>query len=144
MRKTEDPFTKLIQVFGDLSKRNSLQKGAAIGKIISPPPEIQVSYNGMILDKTRLWIDEYWLQGHARTARGHIISATQERSGGSGDSAFASHNHDIDNDYTDSIIYTDTWKAGDLVELTPLYSTEDKTAGQQFIISKKLVRLDGN
>lgn len=144
MRKTEDPFTRLAGVFSKIAKTNGLQNGAAIGKIITPPPEIQVEYNGMILGKTRLWIDEYWLQGHTRTARGHIVSATQNRAGGSGDPSFASHNHDIDNDYTDTIIYTDTWKPGDLVELTPIYSTRDQKAGQQFIISKKLVRLDGN
>ena len=96
----------------------------------------------MILDKHHLFIDEYMLQGHTRHAKGHIVSATQNRAGGGGLAEFASHNHDIDNDYTDSIIYTDTWKVGDLVELTPIYSTDDKTAGQQFILSKKLVRLD--
>lgn len=143
MKKTDDPFQGILNVMGATAKKNALQKGVGIGKILSPPPEIQVAYNGMVLDKRHLWVDEYWLQGHARTAKGHLVSATQNRSGGSGDASFASHNHDIDNDYTDTIIYTDTWKAGDLVELTPVLATFDQQGGQQFIISKKLVRLDG-
>lgn len=142
MKKTNDPYMEFLKTMQNVSRRSSLQTGSVIGKIVSPPPEIQVSYNGMILDKHHLFIDEYMLQGHTRHAKGHIVSATQNRAGGGGLAEFASHNHDIDNDYTDSIIYTDTWKVGDLVELTPIYSTDDKTAGQQFILSKKLVRLD--
>jgi hypothetical protein len=69
------------------------------------PPDIKVRYNGIILTKEELWISHYLLAGYGRTAKGHLVSATQNRAGGSGDAAYQSHNHDIDNDYTDSVIY---------------------------------------
>lgn len=71
------------------------------------------------------------------------ISATQNRGGGSGDSAYESHNHDINNDYTASIIYTDTWQIGDKVLMIPIMGDDNKTVKQFWILSKGK-RLDGN
>lgn len=111
-----------------------------IGTIITPPPKIQVSYKDILLESPELYISEYLLTDYARTAKGHIVSATQNRAGGSGDPAFASHNHDIDNDYTDTVITTDTLVAGDKVVIMPCQS-EDGTS-QQYIILDKIVRPD--
>ena len=143
MKRAEDPYKGLLKLMGNIGKSSGLQATPVIGEIITPPPALTVSYNGMVLDSKYLWIDEYWLQGHTRNARGHIISATQNRSGGSGDPAFASHNHDIDNDYTDSIIYTDTWQNGDKVFMVPIVG-QDRKSVEQFVILCKLKRLDGN
>lgn len=143
MKRAEDPYKGLLKLMGNIGKSSGLQATPVIGEIITPPPALTVSYNGMALDSKYLWIDEYWLQGHTRNARGHIISATQNRSGGSGDPAFASHNHDIDNDYTDSIIYTDTWQNGDKVLMIPIVGQDQKSV-EQFVILCKLKRLDGN
>ena len=63
-----------------------------------------------------------------------------DQSGGSGDAAFESHRHPIDNDEE----LTDTWKVGDHVQLDPIYSEDDKRSGQQFIVHCKLRRFDGN
>ena len=82
------------------------------------------------------------LVGYERTAKGHIVSATQNRGGGGGYAAFESHNHDIDNDYTDNIVYTDTLKAGDYVSIMPMMSEDGSS--QQYIILDKIVRLDGS
>ena len=60
-----------------------------------------------------------------------------------GDAAYESHNHDIDNDYTASIIYTDTWQIGDKVLMIPIMGDDNKTVKQFWILSKGK-RLDGN
>lgn len=142
MKNADDPYKGLLKIFQSAASV-SLQATATIGEIIEPPPNIKISYNGMTLNAQYLWIDDYWLQGHTRHAKGHIVSATQPRAGGSGDSAYASHNHDIDNDYTDSIIYTDTWHTGDKVLMIPIVGHDGKTA-EQFVVLAKLKRLDGN
>lgn len=106
--------------------------GTSVGKVIAPPPDLKIAWNNIVLNKERIYIDEYLLIGHKREAKGHIKSGTQPESCGCSD---AKHSHDIDNDYTDTIIYTDTLKAGDLVEVTPL------KGDQLFIVKCKLIYL---
>lgn len=143
MKKTENPYKGLIKLSQDLARSSAIQRGASFAEIVEPPPNIKVKWQGNILDSKYLYVDEYWLQGHARAARGHIVSATQNRAGGGGDASFASHNHDIDNDYTDTIIYTDTWKVGDKVMMIPIYGQDGITI-EQFFVFGKARRLDGN
>ena len=102
MKNADDPYKGLLKIFQSAASV-SLQATAVIGEIIEPPPNIKISYNGMTLNAQYLWIDEYWLQGHTRHAKGHIVSCTQPRAGGGGDAAYASHNHDIDNDYVNRV-----------------------------------------
>lgn len=142
MKKTDDPFKAFAGILTNTARKNGLQQGAVIGEIVQAPPDIVVLYNGMQIDKRFLWIDEYMLQNHTRAIKGHLVSATQNRAGGSGDAAFQSHNHDIDNDYTASIIYTDTWHVGDKVAMLPVYGNDLKTAAE-YIIFARIVRLDG-
>ena len=143
MKKTEDPYKAILTLFRNVGGNAGLQSTAQIGTIVSPPPEIKVQWNGMLLDKKWFYIDDYWLQGHTRQIRGHIVSATQNKSGGSGDAQYESHNHDIDNDYTASIIYTDTWQEGDKILMIPIVGNDNKTVKQFWILSKGK-RLDGN
>lgn len=110
-------------------------QSACIGIVVVPPPEIQVRANNIILTKEDIYIAEYLLIGYERTAKGHIKSATQNRAGGNGDAMYESHNHDIDNNYTDNIIYTDTLKKGDMVSLIPI------EGDQLYILENKVVRL---
>lgn len=112
-----------------------MQPTIGIGYVVSPPPNIQIRYNGYILTSKYLWIDEYWLPGHTR----HMVGATSYRGGGSGDPAYESHNHPIDNDEQ----LTDTWAAGDRVALLPI-TAEDNRTTTQYIVLCKLKRLDGN
>ncbi|GMB01079.1 DUF2577 domain-containing protein [Pelosinus sp. IPA-1] len=134
----ENPYNTILGIVKDTSINHN-SPSIKIGKIITPPPEIQVSYNGIILDKKDVWISKYLLIGYERTAKGHIESATQNRAGGGGDAEYASHNHAIDNDYTDNIIYTDTLKAGDYVSIMPMVSEDNSS--QQYIILDQIVHL---
>lgn len=138
--KNKNPYGAILDIVAGVSKNNN-SPAIQIGKIISPPPNIQVSYNGIPLEKEEIWISQYLLVGYERQAKGHVVSATQNAAGGSGMAEYESHNHSIDNDYTDSIIYTDTLVAGDYVSIMPMLS-EDGTS-QQYIILDKIVRLDG-
>lgn len=103
----------------------------SIGKVIAPPPNLRVAWNNIILEKEQLYISERILVGHKRTIRGHIKSAVLLADCGCGNK----HLHGQDNDYTATMIYTDTLKVGDLVSVVPLKKA------QQFIITDKLVYL---
>lgn len=134
----ENPYSKLLSVMDGVSQNNQSPQ-MAIGKVLQSPPEIKVQYKDFILDKNDCWISEYLLIGYRRTAKGTIVSETQPRGGGGGYAAYASHTHEINNPYTDDIIYTDTIVAGDYVAIYPLQQTEGTT--QQYIILDKIVHL---
>ena len=135
MKKTDNPYKGLLNLSRKLAEKAALQPTAGIGVIVSPPPEIQIRYNGYILDKKHLWIDDYWIPGHQR----HMVGSTDYTSGGSGDAEYASHAHPIDNDEK----LTDTWNVGDRVLLLPVTGDDNKTT-KQYIVGMKLRRLDGN
>lgn len=113
-------------------------RSAFIGIVVQPPPNFIIKANNIELTKENAYISKRLLVGYERTARGHLVSATQNRSGGSGDASFESHNHDIDNDYTESFIYTDTLKVGDWVSILPCEGAE----GQLYIINEEVVKLE--
>ena len=100
----------------------------SVGKIIAPPPDIEIAWNDIIIKKERIYIDEYLLIGHMRTAKGVITSRTQEE-------GHHTHKHDIDDPYTETWILTDTLQVGDLVEVTPM------KGDQLFIVKCKLIYL---
>ena len=139
----ENPFKALVDLHKRMAQTAGYQAEIGIGRIVSPPPELIVSYNGMNIDKRFLWVDEYWIQGHTRTHKGHIVSATQPRGGGGGYAEFASHTHDINDDYTDTETITDTWKKDDYVLMLPILGNDKKSASE-YVVLGKLVRLDGN
>ena len=120
----EQSIAKIVDVQHQIAEAHTPQ-GTTVGKIIAPPPDIQIAWNDIILKKERIYIDEYLLAGHHRMAKGQITSATQ-------DAGHHTHSHDISNDYTESWILTDTLKAGDLVEVTPM------KGDQLFIVKCKL------
>lgn len=105
---------------------------SSVGEISSPPPNIKVKWNNIELTKEQIYISEYLLAGYKRTGKGHIKSGTQSESCGCSDKK---HSHEIDNDYTDTIIYTDTLKVGDIVSVVPIKN------GQRFLITDKLIDL---
>ena len=128
----ENPIQGIIDTIRKIAKNNN-SPVMQIGKILASPPEIQVAYNGITLDKDEIYISEYLLMGYRRTAKGHIVSGTQTACSTCG------HAHVIDNDYTDDIIYTDTLVAGDLVSIMPILA-EDGTK-QKYIILDRIVEL---
>lgn len=134
----ETPESQLFGILNGVAKNNQPET-IQIGKILAPPPNIKVQYKDFILEKEDVWISEYLLIGYERTAKGVIVSETQPRSGGGGYSLFASHTHEINNPYTDNIIYTDTLKPGEYVSIMPIQQVEGTT--QQYIILDKIVHL---
>lgn len=135
----KNSYEELLRIVSDVSVAAN-SPVMQIGTVLHSPPDIKVSYKNIILESPELYISEYLLTEYARTTRGHLVSATQYRAGGGGDAAYASHNHDIDNDYTETIITTDTLVPGDKVAIMPVPS-EDGT-NQAYIILDKLVRPD--
>lgn len=134
----ETPESQLLGILNGVAKNNQPET-IQIGKVLAPPPNIKVQYKDFILEKEDVWISEYLLIGYERTAKGVIVSETQPRSGGGGYSLFASHTHEINNPYTDNIIYTDTLKPGEYVSIMPIQQVEGTT--QQYIILDRIVHL---
>ena len=134
----KDPANQLLDTFTGICKRQTPQ-GKAVGRVVAPPPNIKVAYKDFILEKEDVFIAEYLLIGYERTAKGVIKSETQPRSGGGGLALFESHTHEINNPYTDNIIYTDTLKPGDLVSVDPIEQIEGFS--QQYVIENKIVHL---
>jgi hypothetical protein len=134
----ETPESQLLGILNGVAKNNQPET-IQIGKVLAPPPNIKVQYKDFLLEKEDVWISEYLLIGYERTAKGVIKSETQPRSGGGGYALFASHTHEINNPYTDNIIYTDTLKPGEYVSIMPIQQVEGTT--QQYIILDKIVHL---
>lgn len=134
----ETPESQLLGILNGVAKNNQPET-IQVGKVLAPPPNIKVQYKDFILEKEDVWISEYLLIGYERTAKGTIVSETQPRSGGGGYALFASHTHEINNPYTDNIIYTDTLKPGEYVSIMPIQQVEGTT--QQYIILDKIVHL---
>lgn len=132
------PESQLLGILNGVAKNNQPET-IQIGKVLAPPPNIKVQYKDFILEKEDVWISEYLLIGYERTAKGVIKSETQPRGGGGGYALFASHTHEINNPYTDNIIYTDTLKPGEYVSIMPIQQVEGTT--QQYIILDKIVHL---
>ena len=134
----ETPESQLLGILNGVAKNNQPET-IQIGKVLAPPPNIKIQYKDFILEKEDVWFSEYLLIGYERTAKGTIVSETQPRSGGGGYALFASHTHEINNPYTDNIIYTDTLKPGEYVSIMPIQQVEGTT--QQYIILDKIVHL---
>lgn len=132
-----NPYSEILGMIGAVSAQHNTPS-LQIGRVIQAPPEIQISYNGIILERKDLWINSFLLQEYPRTARGHLVSETQPAAGGSGDAAYESHAHGINNDYTDTIFLTDTLKVGEYVFLMPFYFNGDR---QQFAVLAQAIKL---
>ena len=118
--------------------QSHVPRSAFIGNVVEPPPNFIIKANNIELTKEKAYISKRLLVGYERTARGHLVSATQNKSGGSGDSSYESHNHSIDNDYTENFIYTDTLKVGVWVSILPCEGAE----GQLYINNEEVVKLE--
>lgn len=123
----EQSVSRIIDLQHKIAEEHTPQ-GTTVGKVISPPPNLQIAWNNIILTKERIYIDEYLLSGHKRTATGKINTKTRR-------AGHHVHSHGVNASYTETWILTDTLKAGDLVEVTPL------KGDQLFIVKCKLVRL---
>ena len=120
----EQSAANLVALHHQIAESHAPQ-GTTVGKITAPPPDIKIAWKGIEITKEQIFIDDYLLVGHSRTAKGQITSGTQE-------AGHHVHKHDIDNPYTETFILTDTLQVGDLVEVTPL------KGNQLFIVKCKL------
>lgn len=93
-------------------------RGAQVGIVVTPPPNLVVKMNNIDITSKDLYCSRYLLPGYTR----HVVGETSNRGGGSGDAAYESHNHPIDNDET----WTDTLKPGTLVLLIPIYGQNEQ------------------
>lgn len=98
--------------------QGDLPRGAQIGIVVSPPPSLLVKMNNIEITAKDVYCSRYLLPGYTR----HMVGQTDNRAGGTGDAAYESHNHPIDNDET----WTDTLKPGTLVLLIPIYGQNEQ------------------
>lgn len=98
--------------------QGDLPRGAQVGIVVSPPPDLVVKMNNIEITAKDIYCSRYLLPGYTR----HMVGQTSDRAGGSGDAAYESHNHPIDNDET----WTDTLKPGTLVLLIPIYGQDEQ------------------
>lgn len=98
--------------------QGDLPRGAQVGIVVSPPPSLVVKMNNIEITSRDVYCSRYLLPGYTR----HMVGQTRDRAGGSGDAAYESHNHPIDNDET----WTDTLKPGTLVLLIPIYGQNEQ------------------
>lgn len=137
----DNPYSDIIEIMKGVAVNNQ-PPTIGIGEVISTSP-LKILYNGIVLEEPELWVNDYLLTDHSRTAKGKLNSETQPESGGDGYALFASHTHKIANPYTDTIIYTDTdLKVGFRVAIFPLQDSVDKSK-QQYMVLCHLRRPDG-
>nr|DAR17834.1 MAG TPA: Protein of unknown function (DUF2577) [Caudoviricetes sp.] len=103
--------------------------GTQVGIVVTPPPNLTVRMNNILLESKDLYISRYLLPNYTR----HVVGETSYKGGGSGMPAYESHNHPIDNDET----WTDTLQPGTLVAVIPVGGQEN----QLYIVADSLVKL---
>lgn len=108
---------------------NARPMGTQVGIVVTPPPDLTVRMNNILLDAKDLYISRYLLPNYTR----HVVGETSYKGGGSGMPAYESHNHPIDNDET----WTDTLQPGTLVAVIPVGGQEN----QLYIVADSLVKL---
>lgn len=110
-------MSKVVDVMHGVAQ-SELPRGAQVGVVVTPPPAIQVQMNNITLTAKDLYISRYLMPNYTR----HVVGETSYRAGGSGDAAYESHNHPVDNDET----WTDTLKPGTLVLIIPIYGQAEQ------------------
>lgn len=98
--------------------QTELPRGAQVGIVVSPPPELVVRMNNIDITAKDCYGSQYLLPGYTR----HMKGETSDKAGGSGDAQYESHRHPIDNDET----WIDTLKPGTLVLLIPIYGQDEQ------------------
>ncbi len=121
----------IVQMMHQAGKDEQVQM-AQIGKVLAPPPNIVVEVNNIQLTREDVLVSRYLMPNYTR----HVKGETDYRGGGSGDPAYESHNHPIDNDET----WTDTLKTGTLVLVIPLEGSASLEGNQLYWIADSGVR----
>lgn len=122
----EQSAVSIVETIHEIAVEHEPQ-GQQIGVVVTPPPDLHVQMNNILLRPDQLYISKYLLPNYTR----HMVGETSFKGGGSGDPAYESHNHPIDNDET----WTDTLRPGDLVSLSPV------KGDQLYIVENQVVKL---
>lgn len=139
MQQLDNPYVELVNTMRKEGARNNPPSmGVGVVKTVSP---LTISVNDLTLYEDDVYISDMLLDNYTRhgvitgnatgSETGSLNSETQNTSGGSGDSSFASHNHAISNSYSSSTNYNNftgefditietCLKVGDLVALIPV------------------------
>ena len=88
----ESSVEKIVDIMHSVAQ-SYVPRSAFIGIVKKPPPNFVIKANNIELTPENAYISKRLLVGYERTARGHLVSATQNKSGGSGDNSYESHNH---------------------------------------------------
>lgn len=141
---------KIVEIMHGVSQAN-LPLEVGIGIVLSPPPEIKIAWNNIILEKQDLFIDAFLLKNYQRNikgsekiakAEGNIKTVTDNKRRGGGEPSFYSHNHkvnssykaNLEGEYQASAVYVDCGLVkGDRVSLLPVMD------GQKFIVLGKII-----
>lgn len=121
-------MAKVVDVMHQVAD-GAMPQGTQVGVVVTPPPNLTVRLNNIVLEPKDLYISRYLLPNYTR----HVVGETSYKGGGSGMPAYESHNHPIDNDET----WTDTLQPGTLVAVIPVGGQEN----QLYIIADSLVKL---
>ena len=124
----EHSIAGIVNIMHGISESHAPMQGS-LGKVIAPPPNIDILWNGIHLTKEQIYISKYLLPNYTR----HMKGETSYRGGGAGDPAYESHNHPIDNDET----WTDTLKVGEWVTVFPV----EMEGEQLYMITDQMVKL---
>ena len=129
----ERSVESIVHVIHGISQEEQLSR-PRIGVVLAPPPAIQIRVDNITLEHKDCYIYDYSMPGYTR----HVVGTTSFHGGGSGDAAYESHNHPIDNDE----MWTDTLVAGDLVGVIPVEgSNEEEKKGQLYLITGRVRKL---
>lgn len=121
-------MAKVVDVMHDIAD-GSQPMGTQVGIVVTPPPNLTVRMNNILLEPKDLYISRYLLPNYTR----HVVGETSDKAGGSGEAKYESHRHPIDNDET----WTDTLQPGTLVAVIPVGGQEN----QLYIVADSLVKL---
>lgn len=110
-------MARVVDTMHDIAQ-SELSCGAQVGIVEMPPPNLVTKMNNIEITSKNVYCSRYLLPGYTR----HVVGETSNRAGGSGEAAYESHNHPIDNDET----WTDTLKPGTLVLLIPIYGQNEQ------------------
>ena len=110
-------MARVVDTMHDIAQ-SELPRGAQVGIVETPPPNLVIKMNNIEITSKNVYCSRYLLPGYTR----HMVGETSNRAGGSGEVAYESHNHPIDNDET----WTDTLKPGTLVLLIPIYGQNEQ------------------
>ena len=110
-------MARVVDTMHDIAQ-SELPCGAQVGIVEMPTPNLVIKMNNIEITSKNVYCSRYLLPGYTR----HMVGETSNRAGGSGEAAYESHNHPIDNDET----WTDTLKPGTLVLLIPIYGQNEQ------------------